>query len=154
MKVAQLCPTLCDPMDCSPWNSPGQNTGVSSLCLLQGILPTQGSNPCLPHCRWILYQLSHMGQFYKPTAVQYCMADAVSWVPEQTLLGLTNKTKLMHVFLEWNSVISRGLLPSFAIHKVTNLKGRFLGRLSPYSDVSPSRDIIDASSQKRKYVDK
>ena len=91
---------------------------------------------------------------YKPIAVQYCMADAVSWVPEQTLLGLTNKTKLMHVLLEWNSVISRGLLPSFAIHKVTNLKGRFLGRLSPYSDVSPSRDIIDASSQKRKYVDK
>ena len=42
----------------SPWNSPGQNTRVSSLCLLQGIFPTQGSNPDLPHCRWILYQLS------------------------------------------------------------------------------------------------
>ena len=43
----------------SPWNSPGQNTGVGSLSLLQGIFPTQGSNSCLPHCRWILYQLSH-----------------------------------------------------------------------------------------------
>ena len=42
----------------SPWNSPGQNTGVGSLFLLQGIFPTQGSNPGLPHCRWILYQLS------------------------------------------------------------------------------------------------
>ena len=40
-------------------NSPGQNTGVGSLSLLQGIFPTQGLNPCLPHCRWILYQLSH-----------------------------------------------------------------------------------------------
>ena len=40
----------------SPWNSPAQTTGVGSLFLLQGIFPTQGSNPGLPHCRWILYQ--------------------------------------------------------------------------------------------------
>ena len=45
----------------SPRNSPGQNTGVGSLSLSQGIFPTQGSNPGLPHCRWILYQLSHKG---------------------------------------------------------------------------------------------
>ena len=43
----------------SPWNSPGQNTGVVSLWLLQGIFQTQGSNPGLPHCRRILYQLSY-----------------------------------------------------------------------------------------------
>ena len=43
------------------WNSPGQNTGVGSLSLLQGIFPNQGSNPGLPHRRWILYQLSHNG---------------------------------------------------------------------------------------------
>ena len=45
----------------SPWNSPGQDTVVGSLSLLQGIFPTQGSNPGLPHCRWILYRLSHQG---------------------------------------------------------------------------------------------
>ena len=45
----------------SPWNSPGQNTGVSSLSLLQGIFPTQGLNPGLPDCRQILYQLSRKG---------------------------------------------------------------------------------------------
>ena len=45
----------------SPRNSPGQNTGVGSLTLLQGIFPTQGLNPGLPHCRQILYQLSHKG---------------------------------------------------------------------------------------------
>ena len=39
----------------SPWNSPGQNTGVGSLSLLQGIFPTQGSKPGLPHYRKILY---------------------------------------------------------------------------------------------------
>src|SRR5574341_1014529 len=43
----------------SPWNSPGQNTEVGSLSLLQGIFPTQELNPGLPHCRQILYQLSH-----------------------------------------------------------------------------------------------
>ena len=45
----------------SPCNSPGQNIGVNSGSLLQGIFPTQGSNPGLPHCRQILYQLSHQG---------------------------------------------------------------------------------------------
>ena len=46
----------------SPWNSPGQNTGVGSLSLFQGIFPTQGLNPglCL-HCRQILYQVNHQG---------------------------------------------------------------------------------------------
>ena len=43
---------LCDPR---------QNTGVGSLSLLQGIFPTQGSNPGLLHCRWILYQLRNKG---------------------------------------------------------------------------------------------
>ena len=45
----------------SLWNFPGQNTGVYSCSLLQGIFPTQGSNPSFPHFRWILYQLSHQG---------------------------------------------------------------------------------------------
>ena len=43
----------------SPWKSPGQNTGVGTCSLLQGIFPTQGLNPGLPHCRRILYQLNH-----------------------------------------------------------------------------------------------
>ena len=60
VKDAQSCPTLCDPMDC-PWNSPGQNTGVGILSLLQGIFLTQRLNPGLPHCKQILYQLSHKG---------------------------------------------------------------------------------------------
>ena len=55
-KVAQLCPTLCDPMDyiSMPWNSPEQNIGVGSFSFLQGIFPTQGSNPDLLQYRWIL----------------------------------------------------------------------------------------------------
>ena len=60
VKVAQSCLTLYNPID-SPRSSPGQNIGVGSLSLLQGIFPTQGSNPGLLHCRRILYQLSHKG---------------------------------------------------------------------------------------------
>ena len=63
VKVAQSCPTLCDPHGlCNLWDSLGQNTGVGSLSLLQGILPTQGSNPGLPHYRWILYQMNRKGR--------------------------------------------------------------------------------------------
>ena len=65
--VTQSCLSLCDPMDCSPpgssvyGDSPGKNTGVGCHALLQGIFPTQGLNPGLSHCKWILYRLSHQG---------------------------------------------------------------------------------------------
>ena len=63
--VGQLCPTLCDPMDCSLLGSSvhgdslGKNTGVGCHDLLQGIFPTQGLNPGILHCKQILYCLSH-----------------------------------------------------------------------------------------------
>ena len=56
--VAQLCPALCDPMDC-PWASPGKNIGVGCHSLLQGIFPTQGLSPSLLHCMQILYHLCY-----------------------------------------------------------------------------------------------
>ena len=65
--VAQSCPTLWDPIDCSlpgfsvHGDSPGKNTGVGCHALLQGIFPTRGPNPGLLHCRQILYCLSHQG---------------------------------------------------------------------------------------------
>ena len=71
VKVTQSCLTICDPLDCSPWNSPGQNIGAGSLSFLQGISPTQGSNSGLPHCRWVLYQLSHKGSLRIPEGVTY-----------------------------------------------------------------------------------
>ena len=61
VKVAQSCPTLCEPLDCSVPGSSAhgipqarKNTRVASCSLLQRISPTQGSNPGLPHWRWIL----------------------------------------------------------------------------------------------------
>ena len=65
--VTQSCLTLCNPMDCSPagssvhGDSSGKNTGAGCYVLLQGIFPTQRSNPGFPHYRWILYLLSHQG---------------------------------------------------------------------------------------------
>ena len=65
--VTQPCLTLCDIMNCSTpgssvhGDSPGKNIGEGCHSLLQGIFPTQGLNPGLPHCRWILYHLSHQG---------------------------------------------------------------------------------------------
>ena len=68
-KLLQSRLTLCDAVDhihsppgCSVHgNSPGKNTRVGCHALLQGIFPTQGSKLDLPHCRWILYQLSYSG---------------------------------------------------------------------------------------------
>ena len=62
---SESCSVLSDSLQphglYSPWNCPGQNTEVGSLSLLQGIFSTQASNPGLPHCRQILYQLNHSG---------------------------------------------------------------------------------------------
>ena len=68
----------------SPWNSPGQNTRERSLSLLQGIFPTQGLNPGLPHCRRILYQLSHKGTPRIPEWVAYTFSSRSSQPRNQT----------------------------------------------------------------------
>ena len=65
-------------------NSPGQNTGVGSLSLLQEIFPTQGSNPGLRHCRWILYQLSYKGSPRILEWVAYLFSSGSSWPRNQT----------------------------------------------------------------------
>ena len=83
--VSQSCSTLCDPMDCSPpgssvhGDSPGKNTEVGCHALLQGIFPTQGSNPGLPHCRWTLYHLSHQEILRILEWVAYPFSKGSSW---------------------------------------------------------------------------
>ena len=92
----------------SQWDSPGQNTGVGSLSLLQGIFPTQGSNWGLPHCRWILYQLSHQGS---PRILEWVAypsssgsSQARSWTGVSCIAGgfFTNWAK---VVLNFNTLI-------------------------------------------------
>ena len=67
----------------SPQNSPDQNTRVGSLFLLQGIFLIQGSNPGLPYCRWILYQLGHQGSPRILEWVAYPFSSASSWPRNQ-----------------------------------------------------------------------
>ena len=62
----------------SPWNSPGQNTGVGTLSLLQGIFPTQGLSPGLPHYKRVFYQLSHKGS---PRILQWVVCPFFSESP-------------------------------------------------------------------------
>ena len=68
----------------SPWNSPGQGTGVGSLSHLQGIFTTQGLNPGLLHCRQILYQLSHKGSPRILEWIAYPFSSEYSWPRNQT----------------------------------------------------------------------
>ena len=96
MKVlaAQSCPTLCNPLDCSPpdssvhGDSPGKNTGVGCHSLLQGISLTQGLNPGLLHCRRILYHLAGGGG--SPRKRQVWGLDSASfpslWAPHCNVL--------------------------------------------------------------------
>ena len=73
--LSESCSVMSDSLPPHGLNSPGKNTGVGSHFFLQGIFPTQGSNPGLPHCRWILYQLRHQGSLRKPTHEPLGMPD-------------------------------------------------------------------------------
>ena len=80
------------------WNCPGQNTGVGSHSLLLGIFPTQGSNPGLPHCRQILYRLSHKGSPFQ-------FKEVFKW-EHQSIIFVTNTGSIIldnvegyHLFL-------------------------------------------------------
>ena len=92
----------------SPWNSPGQNAGVGSLSLLQGIFPTQGSNPGLLHCRQIIYQLSHKRSLEIREWVAYPFSSGSSQPRNQT-----GALHCRHVCLVMsNSLLPHGLQPA------------------------------------------
>ena len=82
--LAQLCPILCDSMDCTrqaplSMEFSSKNTGVGCHVLLQGIFPTQGLNPVLLHCRQILCHLSHQGVEVKVRSLSCVRLFATPW---------------------------------------------------------------------------
>ena len=89
VKVTQSCPTLRPHGLYSPWNSLGQNTGVDSLSLLQGIFPIQELNWGLLHCRRILYHLSYQG----------CTRRKMQCLLWASLKSCTPWLPLLHFFL-------------------------------------------------------
>ena len=74
----QSCQILCNTVDCGPpgssvhGDSPGKNIRVGCHAPLRGMFPAQVSNPVLPHCRWILYCLSHEG------CLEYCSGEPIA----------------------------------------------------------------------------
>ena len=102
----------------SPWNSPGQNTGVGSVSLFWGIFPTQGSNLGVLHCRQILYQLSHKGSPRILEWVAYPFSSGSFWPRNRTGVSciagrfFTNwaiREALMKTYLLRKSIV--GFLP-------------------------------------------
>ena len=85
MCYAQSCPTLYDPMDCSPPGSsvhgdyPSKSTGVGCNALIQRIFPTQGSNSGLLYCRQIFYSLRHQG---RPGILEWVAYPFVGGLPD------------------------------------------------------------------------
>ena len=109
----------------SPWNSPGQNTGVGSLSLLQGIFPTQGLNASLPHSRQILYQLSHKGS---PIYAKLFLKWGISVKPFVYIARTTWTVKLRKEKFFNNLFLSslENLICSFQHHENVPLKGAFI----------------------------
>ena len=91
----------------SPWNSSGKNTGVGSLSFLQGIFPTQVSNPGLPYCRQILYQLSYKVSPVKVKVAQLCPTLCVYLQSERSGTSLVVQWLRVHTPKAW----SPGLIP-------------------------------------------
>ena len=92
----------------SPWNSLGQNIGVGRCSLLQGIFPTQGSNPGVLHCKQMLYQLSHQGSPKCENVSHSVMSESVTpWTV--TLPSLRKKLEIRM----FNSSNSGSFIPSF-----------------------------------------
>ena len=84
----------------TPWTSLGRNTGAGSLSLLQGIFPTQGSNPGLPHCRRILYQLTHNGSPRTLEWVTPKKGNAKEWSNYHTIALISHASKVMLKILQ------------------------------------------------------
>ena len=109
--------TLCDTVNCSPpgssvhGDSPGKNTGVDCYALLLGIFPTQGLNPGLPHCRKILYQLSHQESPRILEWVAYPFSDDLgSFHPGQMDFLLCDSLPRRHFrFVHWQKQYSNRL---------------------------------------------
>ena len=69
-------------------DSPSKNTRVGCPALLQGIFPTQGLNPVLPHCRWILYHLSH----HRSASAHIYISESLCYISETNTLLFINYT--------------------------------------------------------------
>ena len=97
----------------SSWNFPGQNTGVVSCSLLQGIFPTQESNSGSLNCRWIIYQLCYQRSFL--WVVNKGLLKAYQWSP---FCELQTKAQIQLSVIHW-------LINLLNTENMSNVKCRF-----------------------------
>ena len=115
----------------SPWNSPSQNSGAGSLSLLWGIFPTQGTNPGIPHCSQILYQLSHKGS---PTASR---KDLLTGALNLQFSSIHSLSRVWLFATPWTGARQTSLF-------ITNSQG--IPKIMPIESVMPSNYLILCSS--------
>ena len=106
----------------SPWNSPGQNTGMGSLSLLQRIFPTQGLNPGLQHCRWIFLPAESQGRPRILEWVAYPFSSRSSQPRNRTRVSciagrfFTNwAMREALISIKWHLLRTKYLLPSLVL---------------------------------------
>ena len=107
------------------WDSPGKNTGVGCHSLLQGIFPTQGSNPGLLHYRQVLYHLSHQRKFIKANKKSRLWSQqlaAPSWHGALSQRSLCGQCRLMVGHACWS--------PTTRLQPLLSVKGLHLSGLS------------------------
>ena len=112
----------------SPWNSPGQNSGMGSLSFLQEIFPTQESNPGLLHCRQILYQLNHQGSPSLPNWV-FFPKILLSWSSGITAYSLNGSSFFFFFFqIRWFFVFVFFFLNYLTVFSPSGLLDQVLAR--------------------------
>ena len=123
----------------SPWNSPGHNTGVGNLSLLQGVFPTPRSSLGLLHCRRILNQLSHKGspRILEAVGYPFCRGSSQprAWTGVSCIAGgfFTNwATRETPKWSGNHSVMSSSLRPG---------QNTGVGSLSPLWGISPTEGL-------------
>ena len=123
--VTQSCPTLLWPHGLyNPWNSPGQNTGVGKLSLLQDIFAPQRSNLGLLHCRWILHQLNHQGSPRVLEWVAYLFSRGSSWPRNQTGFSVLQADSLpAELPGNWSIIISSSFVGQIKSQSKPNISG-------------------------------
>ena len=115
--VAQFCPTLCNSMEYRlpgssvHRDSPVQNTGVGFRALIQGNVLTQGPNPGLLHCRWILYCLNHQESPQQVVIIPYNF-------PSPSLIGYLLRVKEGTFKLQCTNYILLSMAKKSPIHIV------------------------------------
>ena len=106
-----------------PWHSPGKSTGVGCHFPLQGIFPTQGSNPGLPHCKQTLYHLSHQGSSHPyMTTGKIIALTRQTFVSKVTSLVFKMLSKFVIALLIRSKFLTRPKAPSVVIWELKKIK--------------------------------